>query len=806
MIFSKKLARTLAMLLMVLVSHSLPLLANPLEGGDWATALIGEASAKLALQMERNRLNDLAGQGKKNSYLIELSGSGYKGEWTDERGVGRRVFSGMELDFFDQELVEINNNGKLDENGAAIYFVVINDWKLYLQTELSAPEEIFRLEQFDARTESEMELKQKMERVPVEVVKEVKAEKGKEVYLYLFARISVYDGPDEHRQDVIPKSYIYTSFSESAMRGLLAGVAEMKLLGKFGLVQKNLRTIKDYYSESAHESEKEFLADEIENQRDGKIPTSTGDPNQILVAEVLESLGQDLEKGLSGYGDMPFPEEGGLTSLGLPDHFLKDTEMVEGILNYINKTKASPEHFTELLTAQEGYGAALAKILEGVDTDRPILSQLDQDGSRTAQNMVGNEITRLGILDWFTGLPYRERAARVLKSHLKGHGIYDKVWIDAINKAKVLTVLVLSEDIDFEQEIDLSVVAEDEIFNLLIRTYKVPYWEANTINVEGWEKVVNWLRSQDDKIKRGEGWALGYANFVADVVNAPAGTVHGWLTGKHWRTGDELALWEHALGILDVLPGEVLAKAGITALVVRVGSKVVNLAKISPTGRNFILTAKTAGLRVMVRTTDEIILYGTKGTDQIGRLINGVLQDIYWVYGGEKVLAKLAGVRYVVDNGTVNGGIEIVQKGGKVALQKTINTLDEFWARIPAKFIDDVKIGFPQGQATLKYADGETVFYRRWGGGPTGGKEVGSWLSPIKYEKAGNARRYLALPNANTAENLTAFKIEKGTPYIEGKVASQVDNTSGVFGDYAEGGGQQIYILYEDLDKLIKVE
>lgn len=95
------------------------------------------------------------------------------------------------------------------------------------------------------------------------------------------------------------------------------------------------------------------------------------------------------------------------------------------------------------------------------------------------------------------------------------------------------------------------------------------------------------------------------------------------------------------------------------------------------------------------------------------------------------------------------------------------------------------------------------VFYRRWGGDA---KEIGSWMSPIKYEKAANARRYLALPDGNTAENLTIFKIKRGTPFIEGKVTSQAEDVTGIFGSYAEGGGNQIYILYEDWDKLIKAE
>ena len=100
----------------------------------------------------------------------------------------------------------------------------------------------------------------------------------------------------------------------------------------------------------------------------------------------------------------------------------------------------------------------------------------------------------------------------------------------------------------------------------------------------------------------------------------------------------------------------------------------------------------------------------------------------------------------------------------------------------------------------LKF-DEDIVFYRYWGDET---KELGSWLSPIKYDKAETAKRYLALPKNNSAENITIFKIKKGTPYIEGNVAPQINDVTGIFGDYAEGGGKQVYILFEDTDKLIK--
>ena len=131
---------------------------------------------------------------------------------------------------------------------------------------------------------------------------------------------------------------------------------------------------------------------------------------------------------------------------------------------------------------------------------------------------------------------------------------------------------------------------------------------------------------------------------------------------------------------------------------------------------------------------------------------------------------------------------------------KAISNIDEFWAKIPASRIGEVKNAFT-GTPTLKFATEDMIFYRRWGGYA---EESSNWLSPTNYTKAGNAKRYLALPNNNTAENLTVFKIKKGTPYIEGKVANQVSDVK-KFGEYAVGGGNQIYLLFEDISNLIKI-
>lgn len=218
-----------------------------------------------------------------------------------------------------------------------------------------------------------------------------------------------------------------------------------------------------------------------------------------------------------------------------------------------------------------------------------------------------------------------------------------------------------------------------------------------------------------------------------------------------------------------------------------------------------ILKPVTKGLKAGTKAT-------VKGSRKIYKLVKGskvvvgefaddVLKPAKWIDGSaDEVLETLTDVTYVAKDGKqAKGTVQVVKQGFEVGFKKVISTLDEFWAQIPASRLEGIKKSF-NGTPALKYADEDMIFYRRWGGV---GEETGTWLSPTKYEKAGNARRYLALPNGNTAENLSTFKIKKGTPFIQGKVASQVDNLED-FGEYAVGGGEQIYILFEDLNKLIK--
>jgi hypothetical protein len=128
-----------------------------------------------------------------------------------------------------------------------------------------------------------------------------------------------------------------------------------------------------------------------------------------------------------------------------------------------------------------------------------------------------------------------------------------------------------------------------------------------------------------------------------------------------------------------------------------------------------------------------------------------------------------------------------------------ISSLEEFFEKIPEKYRERIKNDFTNQQIIFKIATGEEVFYRRWGGTAV---EKGQWLSAISYSKE-DSKILLALPNTNSAQNISTFRLKPGTVYIEGLASSKAYDLQN-FGTYALGGGNQIYILREDLVNLIK--
>jgi len=115
--------------------------------------------------------------------------------------------------------------------------------------------------------------------------------------------------------------------------------------------------------------------------------------------------------------------------------------------------------------------------------------------------------------------------------------------------------------------------------------------------------------------------------------------------------------------------------------------------------------------------------------------------------------------------------------------------LSSWLSKVPVEYQASVARSF-SGTPNVETLTEDLIVYRHWGS--EAGETGSPWFSPKPYVRPGNARRYLALPEYNTAENVSSFRIPAGTMIIRGKVASKVGTVN--FGSYATGGGTQIYL------------
>lgn len=108
---------------------------------------------------------------------------------------------------------------------------------------------------------------------------------------------------------------------------------------------------------------------------------------------------------------------------------------------------------------------------------------------------------------------------------------------------------------------------------------------------------------------------------------------------------------------------------------------------------------------------------------------------------------------------------------------------------VPEKYRDRVRSAFQDEQAEEIILAEDLTVYQHIAEGYEG---TSPYFSPIVYKRQGNARRFLALPNKNTAKQVWEYTIPAGTTILQGSVAPQVGVPG--FGPYAVGGGQQIYL------------
>jgi hypothetical protein len=112
------------------------------------------------------------------------------------------------------------------------------------------------------------------------------------------------------------------------------------------------------------------------------------------------------------------------------------------------------------------------------------------------------------------------------------------------------------------------------------------------------------------------------------------------------------------------------------------------------------------------------------------------------------------------------------------------------WTKyIPEDYHDDLLSTFSDEPISITLSD-DVIVYRYWSGDLR--TETGRWVTLNPNLSPEEARKLLALPDSNLANNITQFTIPAGTTILLGEAAEQT--SASWAGAYALGGGLQMYL------------
>jgi hypothetical protein len=275
---------------------------------------------------------------------------------------------------------------------------------------------------------------------------------------------------------------------------------------------------------------------------------------------------------------------------------------------------------------------------DAIHHPQSVLGLFDEEGENAMEN-----VTEPQPLSWWQLLPPYERAARLLKKHFEATKLFKSVEYSCnATRCVVSAELSVNDSVSYTTETTfLSTTSTDDLLYALAFEYHVDLWESFDVKAEDiWDQLYYWWRKQNDDLAAHKGWQISGLNFLADVITSttmvPA--VEGWVTGKHWRDGHDLAGWEQGLAVLDVLAAEELTKGFLTKLVLKVGRKSINLLKIPAAAKELISNSIENGLKVTAISETEFLIKGVDET-AIARIVN---ENLYLLHEGREILINLS--------------------------------------------------------------------------------------------------------------------------------------------------------------------
>ncbi len=298
--------------------------------------------------------------------------------------------------------------------------------------------------------------------------------------------------------------------------------------------------------------------------------------------------------------------------------------------------------------------------------------------------------------------------------------------------------------------------------------------------------VMNWVDQHQTEITIGIGIAAGVAAIVLSGGAATPLVAATWIAGSAAVAGGVVArplttnLWRNV--------GYAAGAAALTATVgFALGGGVVQqgLYTVGNTATRLCVAHPAACARVEAALELQLErLDGTPGNTTF-REVQETLSTLVGRYGDEvAALVRRFG----------NDGAELLAK-----YQDDVVELLQKGERAPGEWTDYVPSRYytHERKAVPVRLTEDLTLYRYWGGDS---EEIGPWLTTRSDWIPEQARAWLALPDANSADKITPFMVSKDTVILIGEAANQ----SGAewAGPYAVGGGLQVYL--SDPSVLIK--
>lgn len=215
-----------------------------------------------------------------------------------------------------------------------------------------------------------------------------------------------------------------------------------------------------------------------------------------------------------------------------------------------------------------------------------------------------------------------------------------------------------------------------------------------------WSRYANWSESAYDGAQGGSPPFV--VALFSDILMGIPGAVHGYWTGQHWRTGEELTGWDHVWNSLEMIPvagifGKTFKNSvkGLKVYNKATGTffDVVAAAKKLPTSLASKLSyLKTKGLRIAAEAENELYIIINETGEKLARISDNII-EILKPYTGTlnqpQWSLALGDMQVKIGDDIVEQSIEIRKYGDEVNISRKAVPIWEPVQSISNKYPDE---------------------------------------------------------------------------------------------------------------------